>query len=288
VLSVIIPAFNEARTLPSVLVAVSRALPGVEKEVIVIDDGSRDGTREWIMANFPTGPRSGSRLDLDAAGNLVVAEDGGAARTVVRPVFHDGNRGKGACVITGLAAAEGQVIVIQDADLEYDPADWAPMYDAIITRSDADVVYGTRFRGGRDRWGLLHHYVANRVLSFAFSAVYGQALSDIEVCYKMMTAEVKDSLALTCPDFGCEIQISAQIALSRRWRVQEVGISYVSRSHEEGKKIGWRDGLKALYYLLAFRFPDVGIPSFVIAARWRRRGVAGRFDAPARSLAKAE
>lgn len=287
-LSVIIPAFNEVRTLPRVLVAVSRALPGVEKEVIVIDDGSRDGTREWIMANFPAGPRTGSRLDLDAAGNLIVAEGGGASRTRVRPLFHDGNRGKGACLITGLAAAGGQVIVIQDADLEYDPADWAPMHEAIVTRSAADVVYGTRFRGGRDRWRLPLHYVANRVLSCAFSALYGQALSDIEVCYKMMTAEVKDALSLTCPDFGCEIQISAQIALARRWRVQEVGISYRARTHEEGKKIGWRDGLKALYYLLAFRFPGVGVPSLAIAARWRGRGVAGRFDAPARSLAKAD
>lgn len=253
-LSVIVPAFNERCTLPRVLVAISRALPCVEKEVILVDDGSVDGTREWITSQFAAGARSAARLNLDTAGNLEFLDEGAAAQTMIRPVFHPTNRGKGAALATGLAAARGRVVVIQDADLEYDPADWAPMYDAIAIRRDSDVVFGSRFIGGRARWRLPHHLAANRLLSFLFRLLYGLPVSDVEVCYKMMSAEVKDTLDITCAGFGCEIQLSAQIALARRWRVSEVGIRYDGRSHAEGKKIGWRDGLEAVLLLLAFRF----------------------------------
>ncbi len=255
-LSVIIPVFNEAATLPRVLALVSTALPAIAKDVIVVDDGSTDGTREWLLANFPIGPRAAASIVVDADGRLVFKDDETAPLVTVRPFYHDRNSGKGAALQTGLAQAAGDVIVIQDADLEYDPTDWSVMYELIATRKAADVVYGSRFYGRPHRSLYFHHYLANRLISLMFNLLYNQTLTDIECCYKMFTREVKDRLRLTCNDFGCEIQLSAQIALAGRWRIFETGISYFGRTYEEGKKIGWRDGLKALWYLVRFRlFP---------------------------------
>jgi glycosyltransferase involved in cell wall biosynthesis len=253
-LSVIIPVFNEIATLPRVLAVVSKALAGVEKEVIVVDDGSTDGTREWLKANFPDGPRSGAGVEVTLDGRLAFADDPASARTTIRPLYHERNKGKGAGVRSGLAAASGQVVVIQDADLEYDPADWAVMYDLIAGRKVADVVYGSRFYGRPHRSLYFHHYLANRFISLMFNLLYNQTLTDIETCYKMFTREVKEQLRLTCDDFGCEIQLSAQIARAGRWRIYELGISYYGRTYEEGKKVGWRDGVMALWYLVRFRF----------------------------------
>jgi len=252
-LSVIVPVFNEVATLPSVLSVISSALPGIEKEIIVVDDGSTDGTRELLRRNFPDGPRSASSMAVGADGDLVFADDAVAARVTVRPHYQERNRGKGAAVRSGLAAASGDVIVIQDADLEYDPADWTVMYDLIARRKVADVVYGSRFYGRPHRSLYFHHYLANRFISLMFNLLYNQTLTDIECCYKMFTREVNDRLRLTCDDFGCEIQLSAQIARARRLRIYEVGISYYGRTYDEGKKIGWRDGMKALWYLIRFR-----------------------------------
>jgi len=255
-LTVIIPVFNEAATLPRVLALVSTALPAVAKDVIVVDDGSTDGTREWLRANFPTGPRAAASIVVEADGRLAFEDDDTVPQLTVRPFYHDRNSGKGAALQTGLTQATGDVIVIQDADLEYDPADWGVMYELIAQRKAADVVYGSRFYGRPHRSLYFHHYLANRFISLMFNLLYNQTLTDIECCYKMFTREVTDRLRLTCNDFGCEIQISAQIALAGRWRIFETGISYFGRTYEEGKKIGWRDGLKALWYLIRFRlFP---------------------------------
>ena len=252
-LSVIVPVFNEVATLPRVLLDVSRALPAVEKEVIVVDDGSGDGTREWLRANFPSGPRTGSRMAIGDDGQVVLTQDPQAARTTIRPLYHDRNRGKGAAVRSGLAVASGQVMVIQDADLEYDPADWTLMYELIAARGVADVVYGSRFYGRPHRSLYFHHYLANRFISTTFNLLYNQTLTDVECCYKMFTREVRDRFRLTCDDFGCEIELSAQIARAGRWRIYELGISYYGRTYAEGKKVNWRDGLKALWYLVRFR-----------------------------------
>jgi glycosyltransferase involved in cell wall biosynthesis len=252
-LSIIMPVFNERATIASILSIVSGALPDVEKEVIVIDDDSRDGTREWLKANFPNRPRSGARVTVGSDGNLEFADDPAAASTTIRPLFHEHNKGKGAGVRSGLWAANGDVVVIQDADHEYDPRDWTIMYDLIARRKFADVVYGSRFYGRPHRSLYFHHYVGNRLISFAFNLLYNQTLTDIETCYKMFTREVKEHLRLTCDDFGCEVQLSAQIALAGRWRIYEVGISYYGRTYNEGKKINWRDGVKALWYLVQFR-----------------------------------
>lgn len=255
-LSVIVPVFNEAATLPHVLAIIGSALPGVAKEVIIVDDGSSDGTREWLRANFPSGSRRATSIAVDRDGGLVFTDAPTAAPVVVRLFYHERNSGKGAALRTGLAAVNGDVIVIQDADLEYDPADWIAMYDLIVGRKVADVVYGSRFYGKPHRSLYFHHYLANRFISLVFNLLYNQTLTDIECCYKMFTRDVASRLRLTCNDFGCEIQLSAQIALAGRWRIYEMGISYFGRTYEEGKKIGWRDGVKAIWYLARFRlFP---------------------------------
>jgi glycosyltransferase involved in cell wall biosynthesis len=253
-LSVVIPVYNERQTLGAVLVAVARALPGVPKDVIVVDDCSTDGTREWLKANFPLGARSGSVIALDAEGRLDVSAPTSQAQTSIVPLYHERNRGKGAALRTGLAAIGGDVVVIQDADLEYDPQDWGAMYDLIARRKVADVVYGSRFHGAAHRSLYFHHYLANRLISLLFNALYNQTLSDIETCYKMMTADVARALRLSAEDFGIEVEISARLARQRRLRIYELGITYFGRSYDEGKKINWKDGVKALWYLLKFRF----------------------------------
>lgn len=255
-LSIVIPCYNEARTIARVLIEVVDALPGVTKQIIVVDDCSSDGTSEWLRRNLGNSEAVWAEVSLSVAGDLYLAEEGqqdeaGFSFTVL---FHERNRGKGAAVRTGLASATGAVIVIQDADLEYDPRDWGRMLPLIADRKVADVVYGSRFSGQPHRALYFHHYMGNRLISFLYNLLYDQMLSDIEVCYKMFTQEVLQHLRLTADDFGIEIEISAQIARARRWRIYEVGISYYGRTYLEGKKITWRDGIKALVYLFKFRF----------------------------------
>lgn len=256
-LSVIIPVFNERATLPTVLVAATRALPDIPKEIIVVDDGSTDGTREWLQGAFPTPTSPIARFELDASGNPAFSTTGLGPSFVVVPIYHTHNMGKGAALRSGFAVARGDVVVVQDADLEYDPADWITMYALIADRKVADVVYGSRFYGAPHRSLYFHHYIGNRVISLLFNLLYNQLLQDVEVGYKMLTRDVKDSLLLTCNDFGIEIEISAQIARRKKWRIYEVGITYYGRSYEEGKKIRWSDGLWALWYLLKFRLTPI-------------------------------
>jgi glycosyltransferase involved in cell wall biosynthesis len=174
-------------------------------------------------------------------------------KLTVRAVFHDKNKGKGAAIRTAMKICSGDIIVIQDADLEYDPSDWEIMYELVGVRSVADVVYGSRFYGNPHRSLYYHHYLGNRIISILFNMLYNQTLSDIEVYYKMFTREVLQTLNVTSNDFGVEVQISAQIALNRSWRIYETGIRYYGRTYQEGKKINWRDGMKALFYLIQFR-----------------------------------
>jgi glycosyltransferase involved in cell wall biosynthesis len=226
--SVLMPVYNEISTVEQQLAQVARSLPDVEKEIIVVDDGSTDGTRE-LLQGLCRG--SGPRL-----------------------ILHAHNRGKGAAGRSAAAAATGAVIVIQDADLEYDPADWAEMYALITERKVADVVFGSRFYGRPHRSIYFHHYAGNRLITLLFNVLYNQTLTDIEACTKMFTRAVLQSLNITATDFGAEIQLSAQIALHRKWRIYEMGIRYFGRTYAEGKKVDWVDGLKAMWYLLRFRF----------------------------------
>lgn len=172
----------------------------------------------------------------------------------LRTFTHTKNRGKGAALRTGLAAVTGDVVVIQDADLEYDPADWVGMWRLIAEKGIADVVFGSRFLGHPHRSLYFHHYIANRFISLCFNLLFNQTLTDVECCYKMFSRPVCDNLSLRCDDFGCEIEISAKIARAHKWRIYEMGVSYYGRTYTEGKKITWRDGFKALWYLLRFRF----------------------------------
>lgn len=254
-LSVVIPVYNEIRTIGRVVLEVTNVLPEVSKEIIIVDDCSKDGTSEWLTRNLEHAKGVWRRMVLNDRGDLQLwehdAQDAGGFSFLV--LFHEINRGKGAAVRTGLARSSGDVIVIQDADLEYDPNDWSQMFPLIADRKLADVVYGSRFYGRPHRSLYFHHYLGNRLISFLFNVLYNQMLSDIEVCYKMFTREVLKELSLTSDDFGFEVEITAQIARAKRWRIYEVGISYYGRTYEEGKKIGWRDGLKALVYLIKFR-----------------------------------
>jgi len=253
-LSIVIPVYNERRTLGPVVAAVSQVLPNVTKEIIIVDDCSTDGTRDWLKANFADAPRTGANVSLDESGNLVFEIVASSSNVKARAIYHEKNLGKGGGVRTGLAAATSDVVVIQDADLEYDPQDWAAMYDLIAVRKIADVVYGSRFYGRPHRSLAFHHYLGNRVISIMFNLLFNQSLTDVQTCYKMMTREVAQSLRPRVNDFGIEIDLGSQIARQQHLRIFETEITYYGRTYEEGKKINWKDGVKGLWYLVKFRF----------------------------------
>ena len=267
-LSVIIPVYNEIHTLDTILAKVVAALPGVTKEIVLIDDFSNDGTRQWLEANFgnnddlPLTINLGSDLSLMRASNqeYQLQQQSKSNIVVSQPVFisfkviyNDRNLGKGAALRNGFKSATGDVLVIQDADLEYDPQDWAKMW-RIIAEGHGDVVYGSRFYGEPHRVLYFHHLLGNKVISNLINVLCNTTLSDIEVCYKMFRREVIEEIDLTCNDFGFEVEFTVKVTLSpRRWRIYETGISYYGRTYEEGKKISWRDGIMALLYIFKFR-----------------------------------
>jgi len=222
-LSILMLVYNEIGTIAEIVTLVGEALPDIEKELIIVDDGSRDGTRDWLITHI--GPVT-TESELLANSPRPVATIAVCNNLTVRSVFHDKNKGKGAAIRTAMKACSGDIIVIQDADLEYDPSDWEIMYELVGVRSVADVVYGSRFYGSPHRSLYYHHYLGNRIISILFNVLYNQTLSDIEVCYKMFTRAVLETLNITSDGFGMEVQISAQIALNRNWRIYETGIRY--------------------------------------------------------------
>jgi glycosyltransferase involved in cell wall biosynthesis len=257
-LSILIPVYNERKLLPQLLQKVHSVLPELRREIILVDDCSTDGTREWLRDHFGTGGvLTGFAKDADGAPRPIIAasEPAVSNQAPVRAfaVFHAQNQGKGAALRTALSVAQGEVMVIQDADLEYDPNDLPGMW-RLIADGHADVVYGSRFYGNPHRCLYFHHFVANKLISYLFSLLYNQILTDLEVCYKMFKREVRDLLTLRSNDFGFEIEFSANVARARRLRIYEIGISYYGRSYADGKKINWRDGVKALWYIFRFRF----------------------------------
>ena len=246
-LSILMPVYDEIGSIADIIGIVKASLPGVFKEIVIVDDGSKDGTRAWLAENFRT------IVEGDVSGDPGACVNPATDECIVRVIFHSRNKGKGGAIQTAMRAATGAVLVIQDADLEYDPEDWNVMYGLIVTRKVADVVYGSRFYGKPHRSLYFHHYLANRAISLIFNVLCNQTLTDIETCYKMFTREVLQTLNITANDFGIEVQISAQIALARKWRIYETGIHYYGRTYHEGKKINWTDGVKALWYLIRYR-----------------------------------
>jgi glycosyltransferase involved in cell wall biosynthesis len=222
--SVVMPVYNEKHYIDEII---QRTLASpVEKELIIVDDYSTDGTR--------------ARLE-----EIARANSGGP----IRVLFHDKNRGKGAALRTGFAAASGDVVIIQDADLEYDPAEY-PKLIAPIAEGKADVVYGSRFAGGESHRVLYFwHSVGNRFLTLLSNMFTDLNLTDMETCYKAFRREIIQSVKLTEDRFGFEPEVTARIA-ALKCRVYEVGISYSGRTYEEGKKIGWRDGVHTLWCIL--------------------------------------
>jgi glycosyltransferase involved in cell wall biosynthesis len=234
-LSILIPVYNEERTLEEVVRRV-RAVAH-PKEIIFVDDGSQDRSREIL-----------ERLQQQAGQNTDPSND-------VRVIFQPHNQGKGAAIKAALKHVTGDVIIIQDADLEYDPKDYPVLLEP-IQAGLADVVYGTRFYGGgAHRVLLFWHYVGNQILTFFSNMLTNLNLSDMEVGYKVFRTEVVKGLKLKSNRFGFEPEITVKLA-KRRCRFYEVPISYHGRTYAEGKKITWKDGLAALYYLVRFRLAD--------------------------------
>ena len=248
-LSILIPAYNERQTIQGILARVravdlvveaqdgsldyslpadAKGLVRLEKEIIVVDDGSTDGTRDILQRE--------------------------AGQEDVRVFFHETNQGKGAAVRTAIQHATGDILLIQDADLEYDPRDYPALLQPII-EGRADVVYGSRFLGGPRKAMLFWHAAGNKLLTFITNILYDAILSDMETCYKVFRSDVIKDIPLHARRFEFEPEVTAKV-LKRGYRIYEVPITYTGREYEEGKKITWRDGPLALWTLIKYRFVD--------------------------------
>jgi len=227
-LSIVIPCYNENETIRDIIQAV-KSSPVNEKEIIVVDDFSTDGTRDLLKSEIES--------------------------LVDKVVYHDQNQGKGAALRTGFKHATGDVVIVQDADLEYDPQEYSLLLEPIL-QNKADVVFGSRFMGGRPhRVVYFWHMIGNKFLTLLSNMFTNLNLTDMETCYKLFKKEVLAGIEIEEDRFGFEPEITAKIARGTKkgkWRIFEVGISYYGRTYEEGKKIGWRDGVRAIYAIIKY------------------------------------
>ena len=222
-LSVIVPCFNEINTINEVIKKIKNS-EIKSKEIIIVDDGSNDGSREYLM-----------KLN----------------DSQIKIIYHSKNKGKGAALYTGIKAAKGDIIIIQDADLEYDPKEYLQVIGPIL-QEKADVVYGSRFQGGQPhRVVYFWHRVGNGFLTLLSNIFTDLNLTDMETCYKAFKSEIIKSINIEEKRFGFEPEITAKIA-KKNCRIYEVGISYYGRTYKEGKKIGWKDGIRAIWCILKY------------------------------------
>ena len=231
ILSIIIPAYNEGKTIHLILNKVKevKLSSGIEKEIIIVNDFSKDNTEEAII-NYKN-----SNVDLN-----------------IRYFKHDFNKGKGAALHTGIKEAKGDYIIIQDADLEYDPEEYNILLKPILS-GNADVVYGSRFIGGKPHRILFFwHSIGNKVLTTLSNMFTNLNLTDMETCYKLFRADIIKGISLKENRFGFEPEVTSKISRIKNIRIYEVGISYYGRTYEEGKKIGWKDGFRAIYCILKY------------------------------------
>ena len=225
-LSVIIPCYNEVNTIDAIIDAVNGS-PYPDKEIIIVDDCSRDGTREKLKNEIEPSSR------------------------VAKVLYHTVNQGKGAALRTGIQGATGDLVIIQDADLEYDPNEYHKLVEPIL-QNKADVVFGSRFSGGEAHRVLYYwHSLGNAFLTTLSNMFTNLGLTDMETCYKMFRREIIQGIAIEENRFGFEPEITAKVA-KLNCRIYEVGISYYGRTYAEGKKIGWKDGVRAIYCILKY------------------------------------
>jgi glycosyltransferase involved in cell wall biosynthesis len=230
-LSILVPAYNEEKTILTVLETLSEItlLNSIQKEIIVINDCSTDNTEEVVKSFFNTS----SGADF-------------------RYIKHDRNQGKGAALHTGIKKASGDYIIVQDADLEYDPEEFNLLLKPILD-GHADVVYGSRFIGGKPHRILFFwHTIGNKILTFMSNMFTNLNLTDMETCYKLFRADIIKGLVLKEKRFGFEPEVTSKISRIRGIRIYEIGISYYGRTYEEGKKINWKDGFRAIYCILRY------------------------------------
>jgi glycosyltransferase involved in cell wall biosynthesis len=252
--SIVIPVYNERATIEEILHRVQEAPvrgrakdPAFRKEIIVVDDASTDGTRDWLRMVKEQQEQDVREIEMEGGGWRLRLEK-------VRIFFQEKNAGKGAALRRGFAEVSGDIVLVQDADLEYDPEDY-PKLLAPIFDGRADVVYGSRFLGGPQRVLYFWHYVGNTFLTLLSDMFSNLKLTDMETCYKVFRREVLANIQVKSNRFGFEPEITAKIAKGS-WRVYEVPITYAGRTYEEGKKITWRDGVHALWCIIRFSLLD--------------------------------
>jgi len=230
-LSIIMPVYNEMTTIAEIIHRVGETLVGLSKELVIVDDGSTDGTREYLQSLAEGETRDG---------------------LTVKVIIHETNQGKGAAIRTAIAHVTGDIVLIQDADLEYDPQDYPALLKPILEQR-ADVVFGNRFHGGSHRVLYFWHFVGNKLLTTLCNIMTNLNLTDMEVGYKVFRAEILKQVQLCSNRFGFEPEITVKMA-RLDCRIYEVPISYHGRTYAEGKKINWRDGIAALLHMLRYRF----------------------------------